>query len=129
MNGSVNHQSIGLMIKGVINEATPPTSSRFDILDPIRFPINIPERPFLIEENVTASSGRDVPKAMMLNPINCSFICNVSAIPIAELIKNFELAINAARENRLIPNSFIKCEKWLLSIMCFISIPFFFNLL
>ena len=108
MKGMVNHQSNAVTTNGPIIAEIPPTNNRFAMFEPIKFPIRILDSPFFKLENVTASSGIEVPKAIKLSAIISSLILIASASPTAELTKNFELATNAANANKDIPNNLTK---------------------
>ena len=55
---------------GVISALEPTTNKILKIFDPMMFPIAISALPFLAAVTEVTSSGKDVPKATMVSPIN-----------------------------------------------------------
>ena len=55
---------------GVISALEPTTNRILKIFDPMMFPIAISALPFLAAVTEVTSSGKDVPKATMVSPIN-----------------------------------------------------------
>ena len=55
---------------GVICALDPTTNWILEIFDPMMFPIAISALPFLAAVTEVTSSGKDVPKATMVSPIN-----------------------------------------------------------
>ena len=55
---------------GVISALDPTTNKILKIFDPMMFPIAISALPFLAAVTEVTSSGKDVPKATMVSPIN-----------------------------------------------------------
>ena len=65
---------------GLISAATPITTNRLNILDPITFPAAISALPFKAEVILTASSGADVPIETIVSPMIIVGIPNLFAI-------------------------------------------------
>ena len=55
---------------GVISALEPTTNRILKILDPMMFPIAMSALPFLAAVTEVTSSGKEVPKATIVNPIN-----------------------------------------------------------
>ena len=55
---------------GVISALEPTTNKILKILDPMIFPIAMSALPFLAAVTEVTSSGKEVPKATIVNPIN-----------------------------------------------------------
>ena len=70
---------------GLISPTVPITKSMLKILLPTILPMAIPALPFLAAETEVTSSGRDVPKATMVRPINRWLMPQASAMVVAPL--------------------------------------------
>ena len=68
------------IVIGLINEQLPNTRRTLVILDPIIFPIAIPDLSNNAAFKLTPSSGREVPNATMVSPITNLEIFNLEAI-------------------------------------------------
>jgi hypothetical protein len=65
---------------GLNSEQIPNTRRILVILEPIIFPIAIPDLPYNAAFKLTPSSGREVPNATMVSPITNLEIFNLEAI-------------------------------------------------
>ena len=72
---------------GRINTVIPRTSAKFATLEPITFPIAIPELPLKAAFKLTISSGADVPKETTVTPIKKGEMFNFFANEAALLTK------------------------------------------
>ena len=79
--------SIFLLVRGTLDiiEPTPSTKHEFIIQAPIIFPSAISSLPFIIATVEVISSGKDVPKAIIVRPIILSGIFSSFAMLIEEL--------------------------------------------
>ena len=68
---------------GVINTLEPTTKRMLKILEPMMFPIAISALPFLAAVTEVTSSGKDVPNATIVNPINLWLTPNEMAMFVA----------------------------------------------
>ena len=124
MNGMANKKSKDVMVRGVIIEAIPPTTSIFAMFEPTRSPIKMFGRCFLADVIVIASSGTDVPNAIKLIAIISSLMLRAWAISAAELTRYFALRIMANIDKIETPNNLKISEKRFALNIFFISIPF-----
>ena len=76
------------LCKGFKIAVIPNTKPILAILDPITFPITIPEPLFKIAVILTINSGKLVPKATNVIPIIIGEILNLSPINLLPVIKN-----------------------------------------
>ena len=85
-----------LICIGQITEVQPIIHKILNTLLPSTFPIAIPALPLRAATTVVASSGSDVPKATIVNPITLSLTFNCCAMPTAASTKMSEPQISRA---------------------------------
>ena len=77
---------------GIINPESPTMNKMLKILLPTIFPIAISAFPFIAADIEVHNSGREVPNATIVNPINLWLNPNAVAINVADLTTKFEPA-------------------------------------
>ena len=102
----VSIRNLGSNTTGIIKAVVPTTNKILKILLPTIFPIAISAFPFMAAETEVTSSGRDVPSATIVRPINLSLNPKPFAKAVAASTVISEPHTTATRPTKTASNSF-----------------------